>query len=77
MADVDPELLEELIAQPFITVEPGDTVILAIGSHWELEQVHSLGTYLVEWRPDVKWQAIHDAGFTGVIHIKAAPSTTE
>lgn len=77
MTGIDSELLKGLLTEPFITVEPGDTVILAIGGHWEMEQVESLGSYLMEWRSDVDWQAVHDPGFTGVIHVKAAASTTE
>jgi hypothetical protein len=70
MTDVDPELLKNLLEQPFVTVEAGDTVILAIDGTWEMEQVDSLGTYLMEWAPKVKWQALHDPGFTGLIHVK-------
>jgi hypothetical protein len=73
---VDPELLEQLAAVPFMTVEDGDTVILAIQPPWTMEQVAALGTYLMEWAPLVKWQALHEPGFSGVIHVKATPSTT-
>lgn len=81
---VDPGLLEQLQRAPFITAEPGDTVILAIDGSWEMEQVESLGTHLMEWNDTVQWRAIHSPGFAGVIHIKAPsreplilPSTTE
>jgi hypothetical protein len=79
---LDPELLELLTTSPFMTVEPGDTVIMCLSADWakEVEEgascAESLGTYLHEWNPDVKWQAILDPGFTGVIHVKAAASTT-
>jgi hypothetical protein len=83
MTDVDPELLKNLLEQPFLTIEPGDTVILAIDGTWNKEQIEALGSYLAEWAPQVQWQAIHETGFTGVIHIKAPrreplilPSTT-
>lgn len=77
MTAVDPELLKELAGSPFMTVEDGDTVILAIQAPWTMEQVGSLGTYLMDWAPTVKWQALHEPGFSGVIHVKATPSTTE
>lgn len=76
IAPVSPELLKELAATPFMTVEGGDTVILAVQPPWTMEQVAALGTYLMEWAPLVKWQALHEPGFSGVIHVKAAPSTT-
>lgn len=76
MTALDPELLKSLQKQPFVTVEAGDTVILAIDGTWEMEQVDALGSYLVDWSPHVKWQALHDPGFTGLIHVKAPASTT-
>lgn len=83
MTDLDPKLLELLTTSPFMTVEAGDTVIMCLSAHWDkvygddgARGVDALGTYLLEWRPDVKWQAILDPGFTGVIHVKAA-STME
>lgn len=84
MTDLDPKLLELLLASPFITAAGGDTVIMAIEPPWSLGQVNALGTYLMEWAPQVKWQALYEPGFTGVIHIKAPsreplilPSMTE
>jgi hypothetical protein len=83
MTDLDPRLLELLTTAPFMTVEPGDTVIMCLSADWAEEAkegasgAEALGTYLHEWNPTVKWQAILDPGFTGVIHVKAAASTTE
>lgn len=72
MTDLDPELLRRYLdKEPFVSVKAGETVILCIAGSWEMEQVQALGTYLMEWAPDVKWQAIHDPGFTGVIHVQA------
>jgi hypothetical protein len=76
MTEIDPELLDGLMKSPFVTVEPGDTVILVIGDEWEPEQIESLGTHLDEWAPRVRWRAVNATGFTGVIHIKGTASTT-
>lgn len=76
MTELNPELLRHLTAEPFVSVRPGETVILCIDGTWEKEQVLSLGTYLHEWAPDVKWQALYDPGFSGVIHIQADPADT-
>lgn len=78
MTEIDPELLKGLLESPFVTVEAGDTVILVIGDEWEPDQIESLGTYLDDWAPNVRWRAINAVGFAGVIHIKkTATSTTE
>lgn len=91
MTGLDPELLKLLTTSPFMTVEPGDTVIMCLGAEWDSldgpgpgRPMDALGTYLQEWSPEVKWQAILDSGFTGVIHVKAprrepftVPSMTE
>lgn len=86
MTDLDPELLELLTTSPFMTVEAGDTVIMCLSATWGnpdnldnegARPVDALGTYLQEWNPGVKWQAILDPGFSGVIHVKAAPSTEQ
>lgn len=84
MAELDPKLLELLTTAPFMTVEPGDTVIMCLSGDWAKDTIEegvsgaeSLGTYLQTWNPEVKWQAILDPGFAGVIHVKAAASTTE
>jgi hypothetical protein len=69
---LDPALLRRYLAEePFISVGADDTVILCVAGSWTMEQVQALGTYLHEWAPDIKWQAVHDPGFTGVIHIRA------
>lgn len=84
MTELDPQLLELLTTAPFMTVEPGDTVIMCLSPDWQDEiladgtrGVDTLGTHLQEWNSAVKWQAILAPGFTGVIHVKAAASTTE
>jgi hypothetical protein len=77
VTDLDPQLLRQYLSEePFVSVGVGDTVILCIDGTWEKEQVLSLGTYLEEWAPKVKWQALYDPGFTGVIHIRAEPAET-
>lgn len=83
MSGLDPELLELLTTSPFMTVEAGDTVIMCLSADWGkpaeegASGAESLGTHLQDWNPTVKWQAILDPGFTGVIHVKAAASTTD
>lgn len=79
MVDMTPELLAQMLPEPFLTAEAGDTVIIFMSGTWTLEQVNSMGTYLEEWAPQIEWRAIHDPGFAGIIHIKAtadaAPDT--
>jgi hypothetical protein len=81
---LDPKLLEQITTSPFMTVEAGDTVIMCLSADWgdpgheeSPSAADTLGTYLQEWNPKVKWQAIVDPGFAGVIHVKATASTTE
>ena len=72
MSEMTRELLEQMIPQPFLSVEAGDTVIVFMDDkRWDLEMIRSMGSYLEEWAPHVTWKAVHEPGFSGVVHIKA------
>lgn len=63
------ELLATLDRAPFVTAQAGDTIILFMDHAWGPEEIDSLGTYLNAWAPDIRWRALHQPGFSGIIHI--------
>lgn len=72
MPEMTGELLEQMIPEPFLSVEAGDTLIIFMDdTRWDMGMVEAMGTYLEEWAPSVTWKAVHQPGFSGVVHIKA------
>ena len=77
MSEMTPELLAQMLPEPFLTAEAGDTVIIFLAGIWDKEQAGSMVSYLMEWAPQVTWSVVQDPGFAGIVHVKGSGTSSQ